>query len=151
MKTENEMKELIGKRVIKIFMNEHYLLFETDKGGGCYEVDGECCSQSVFYDFIGVKKLLGRVVKDIEDVALDIDEDADTKQYQEKIQSYGYRIITEHPEFGEQSSVFSFRNYSNGYYGGEILKRVILKVQPEITDDVLETAMMSNSRSGLWD
>ena len=31
---------------------------------------------------------------------------------------YGYKIVTAHPVFGEVTSVLSFRNSSNGYYGG---------------------------------
>ena len=39
---------------------------------------------------------------------------------EESIQVYGYRLITVSPNWGEVSSVFSFRNSSNGYYGGSI-------------------------------
>jgi hypothetical protein len=86
-------------------------------------MEGDCCSQSVFYDFCGVKKLLaGNPVVKVEDIALTDEELAvckarDNKNYQEEIDVYGYRIITKDPILGEVSSVFSFRNYSNGYYG----------------------------------
>lgn len=50
----------------------------------------------------------------------------------------GYRLTTVHPKFGEVSSVFSFRNVSNGYYGGWI-EPVDLDVtkadQIKLTDD----------------
>ena len=36
----------------------------------------------------------------------------------EEVQVYGYRITAEHPLFGPVSAVMSFRNTSNGYYGG---------------------------------
>lgn len=42
----------------------------------------------------------------------------------EYIQVYGYRLTTVSPKWGRVSSVFSFRNSSNGYYGGSIESRV---------------------------
>ena len=103
----------------------------------------------MFYDFLGVKKLLnnGAVVsfEDIElhpsDIIEENGDQKDKKSYQESIQVYGYRIVTVDPILGEVSSVFSFRNYSNGYYGGSLeLCPDDKDVSPEIFDDVLETA-----------
>lgn len=133
-------KALICKKIFKIFMNEDNLKFVTDQGNVVFSVDGDCCSRSVFYDFIGVKKLLNNgPIKAVEEISLTADEDKDTKQYQEAIQAYGYRIITEDKELGEVSSVFSFRNYSNGYYGGSMEICNDCEVSPEIFDDVIET------------
>lgn len=134
-------KTLIGSKVEKIFMNEKYLKFETNNGNEVFEVEGDCCSWSVFYDFIGVKKLLNnKLVKFVEEIDLKVDVSEDTKKYNECIEVYGYRIITEDPEFGEVSSVFSFRNYSNGYYGGWMEQADSnIKVLPEVTGDVLST------------
>ena len=139
---------LIGKKIKRIFMNEDYLKFETDKGNIVFNVDGDCCSQSVFYDFLGVKKLFnnGAVVsfEDIElhpsDIIEENGDQKDKKSYQESIEVYGYRIVTVDSILGEVSSVFSFRNYSNGYYGGSLELCLDDKdVQPEIFEDVLET------------
>lgn len=139
-------KSLIGNKVLKIYMNEDFLKFETDKGNVVFGVDGDCCSQSVFYDFIGVKKLIGNFITRIEEIELhpediiEVDgEQKDKKSYQESIQAYGYRLITEDKQLGEVSSVFSFRNYSNGYYGGSMRIEKDQEVKPEIFDDVIET------------
>ena len=154
-----QFQELVGKRVKKIFMNEDYLKFETDQGIVIYSVEGDCCSKSVFYDFIGVKKLLsGNEVKVIEKIDLhpsDIvvkkddygcEESTDKKSYQESIQVYGYRIVSIDPVLGEVSSVFSFRNYSNGYYGGYMeVETEEVVVLPEIFDDVIETAVTNKN------
>jgi hypothetical protein len=54
---------------------------------------------------------------------------------------YGYSITLEPKEndyYGERTAVFSFRNESNGYYGGWIEKTEDREVLPEITEDVLE-------------
>lgn len=132
---------LVGKKILKIFLNENYLKFETDAGNFVFTTYGDCCSQSVFYDFIGVKKLFenGPVVSVREVKDLQADEATDKKMYQECPAAYGFEIVTEHPTFGEMTSVFSFRNYSNGYYGGWIEEMDDCKVSPEIFDDVLET------------
>lgn len=147
----HSLNELVGKKIIRVFMNEEYLRFDTNNGSFTFTVHGDCCSHSVFYDFVGIKKLLhgGPVVatKEIElhpDDIEDLKDDdwyplKDRKKKAEDIKVYGYSITTEHPEFGEVTSVFSFRNYSNGYYGGWMEDAVNIEVHPEILDDVIET------------
>ena len=60
---------------------------------------------------------------------------------------YGYEIVTEHPTFGEVTCVFSFRNDSNGYYGGSLVGPLgakdtswdgVIDGAPVIKGDVLE-------------
>jgi hypothetical protein len=138
---------LVGKTIKKIYMNEGCLKFETDSGNIAFTVDGDCCSQSVFYDFYGVKNLLaGNPVTGVREVELnpgDIiksnGDDTDKKSYQESISAYGFQLFTQSKDFGEVTSVFSFRNYSNGYYGGWMETTGDCIVEPEITDDVIET------------
>ena len=71
------------------------------------------------------------------------------------VRVYGYRIASDHPTWGEVTAVMSFRNDSNGYYGGELVpagpnadlpewRRVPFDPDewdqvPTITDDVVET------------
>lgn len=148
-------KKLIGSTLNKIFFSSDYLILETDKGTFTYTVYGDCCSRSVFYDFIGVKKILNKKIVEVKRV-LDVGDDnniEDENDYNLKkhpyssndsIKVYGYRITVEDKEFEELSAVFSFRNYSNGYYGGEMeeFHGSILEIKdsvPEIKDDVLET------------
>lgn len=145
-----DFKVLEGKTIEKIFMNEEFLKFQTKEGNVVFSVAGDCCSQSVFYDFYGVDKLFGKKVKHIEEIYLkpsDLitketewgEEETDKKGYQESIKVYGFRITTEDKEFGDVSSVFSFRNYSNGYYGGWMDIDEDQEVLPEIFGDVLVT------------
>lgn len=138
----DDMKELVGRKVEKIFMNMDYLKFETDKGSLLYSVYGDCCSSSYFYDFYGVKNLLKNgVVTEIKSVELDTSKIQTSEwEWGDCIQCYGFQITTESPEFGEMTSVFSFRNSSNGYYGGNLVfnEGLDLEVSPEITDDVIE-------------
>ncbi len=127
------MNDLVGKKIEHIFMNSDSLRFNTDQGDFTYGVEGDCCSGSYFYDFTGVNKLLGYIVKSIEEI--DIEDNGQDHEGHESLSFYGYRFITEDPEFGEVSSVMSFRNDSNGYYGGWLDKVSNREVAPEIFED----------------
>lgn len=130
----NDLKfdEIVGKKVTGIKMSEDYLVFEYDGGEVCYTVWGDCCSMSYFFDFYGVKNLLdGGPVESFEAVELSVGDvgyhpktwtvdDEDEYCY---TQVYGYRLTVEHPLFGTVSAVLSFRNESNGYYGGWMVRR----------------------------
>ena len=115
---EELLKPLVGKIITQVQFDEDYLIFTTTDGIFSYGVEGDCCSTSYFHDFIGVEKLLkGNTVVSVRSIELD---DVDTKDDWDVIQSYGYEIVTDDPTFGEVTSVFSFRNRSNGYYGGNL-------------------------------
>lgn len=144
-------KPLIGATVSAILMSEDELIFQTDRGLVGYRVEGACCSHSYFYDFHGVRNLLenGPVVA-FESVDLapgDPGYHGDSspgwdygskcpecgKSDHDSLAVYGYRITTEHPTWGPVTSVFSFRNDSNGYYGGW-MEPIF---EPHITDDLV--------------
>jgi len=123
----SDFDNLIGKTVREIWMDERYLKFVTDEGDVTYEVEGDCCSDSFFFDFYGVGNVIGREVVAFESVSLspgDPGYRAETYEVEGDeedwiaTQVYGYRITTEHESFGHVSAVLSFRNRSNGYYGG---------------------------------
>jgi hypothetical protein len=146
MYMDSVVSPLVGKKILRIFVDQDHLRFQTDHGVITYEVSGDCCSQSVFYDFIGVRKLLdnGPVIsaKEIELKETDIEksketfcDEKDENGDHECIQVYGFEIVTEDPKFGEVTSVFSFRNYSNGYYGGDMSKSSFTGEIPELTED----------------
>ena len=137
---ETELKDLIGNKVTKIFMNQQYLRFNTDQGDFTYEVDGDCCSSSFFYDFYGVKNLLENgKIKEIKTVELmSGDVLAKNTSSSDLIQVYGYQITTESTRYNDMTAVFSFRNESNGYYGGNIQKVENKEGLPEILEDVVE-------------
>lgn len=124
MKTE--LKNLIGKKILEVWINEEYLKFVTDQGNFVYQVTGDCCSHSYFYDFFGIKNLLNNTVESVEAVEL-LPSDVVCYNQSERggdvIQVYGYRItskLSDEHSWGGTTSVFSFRNSSNGYYGGSI-------------------------------
>jgi hypothetical protein len=115
---DEELSSLVGKKVTKILISEGCLIFETDQGRVGFGVDGDCCSYSYFYDITGPQKLLdnGPIVSARE---LDLSHDNHDQDY-EYIRVYGYEFVSEHPVFGEQTTVVTFRNSSNGYYGGSM-------------------------------
>lgn len=133
-----ELKNLIGKKVKQIFMNSDLLRFVTDKGNLTYRVEGDCCSHSYFYDFYGVKNLLENgEITEIKEVELSPERKI-PKPNNDSLSFYGYQIMTINKQFGEVTSTFSFRNDSNGYYGGSIKEIEDEEVSPEILNDVLE-------------
>jgi hypothetical protein len=141
---------IVNKTVTGILMSEQFLTFETTKGKVTFGISADCCSRSYFFDFYGVEKLLGSKIVRLERVelspgdvgyhestyAVPVVEPGDEGRYS-RTKVYGYRLITQHPLFGEVSSVFSFRNDSNGYYGGwmELTKDVNHAVQERLTAD----------------
>jgi hypothetical protein len=133
------LKQMIGKKVEKIFASQDKLTFQTDGGVFRFEVYGDCCSTSVFYDFYGVENLLNNgAILDIKEVDLlksdleDMNKIIHGSRLDDYIQKYGYQFTTESPEFGEMTSVFSFRNYSNGYYGGNLIIGDYTEDPPEL-------------------
>ena len=123
------LDRLVGREVRGILMAEEALTFETDREPVSYYVDGDCCSHSYFHDFYGVEKLLGSTVTAFESVDLSEGDPGWRKETwvegaghhdYEEIQVYGFRLTFEHPAFGDMSAVLSFRNASNGYYGGDM-------------------------------
>lgn len=134
----HDLKDLVGRRVSAVHMNTEVLAFETDKGQVVYGVEGDCCSHSYFHDIVGVRKLLdnGPVASTKEINMADPEPDNDD----EYVKVYGYEIVTEHPQWGEQTTVVSFRNYSNGYYGGWLTGGAVneplsLEKVPALTED----------------
>lgn len=111
---------LVGKKILGIFWSEDYLVFETDHGKVAYTVDGDCCSHSYFHDFLGVRKLItGGPVISMQEVEMgEVDVLPGDKYADDSIAAYGFEIVVEDPRFGEVTAVLSFRNSSNGYYGG---------------------------------
>lgn len=113
----NNLNNLIGKNIMQVFWVDTELGFTCEDGTYlAYKVEGDCCSWSYLYDFHGVRKLIDNgpiiSVKALEPVVKDHGE----------MECYGWEIVTESPQWGEQTSVFSFRNESNGYYGGWIIE-----------------------------
>lgn len=150
---ERTLDRLIGRTIKRIYMNEDALKFETDLGNVTFKVYGDCCSSSYFHDFIGVEKLLcGNPVVSIKAIDLDTGDSkvkVNRNDYEE-VECYGYEIVTEDPMFGEVTSVFSFRNSSNGYYGGSLESASDdLIVFPEIHADVLEAVHRPEAIDGV--
>lgn len=120
---ETNLFALIGKTITKIEMDLDWLRFTLSDGSkAVFGVYGDCCSESYFYDFINPQHLLNNgEILDIKQVELTLEEKKATGYKEvEEDQFYGYQFTTDHPEFGEVTSVFSFRNISNGYYGGSL-------------------------------
>lgn len=138
----NDLSKLEGRIIKEIWANERYLCFVTNKGPLTYEVYGDCCSYSFYHDFVGVKKLLaGNPVISTKEVESQVEPTEEELKAADELACYGMEIVTEDSQFGEVTSVFSFRNDSNGYYGGAIETCTTEPPTPQmlqITDDILD-------------
>lgn len=115
----NGLGELIGRKIVRVDLTEDRLDFHDSKGViVSFTVDGDCCSTSYFYDINGAEKLYTNgPVTEVGEVPLH--PDSFETDYGET-KCYGYKLVTMSQKWGEQTTVFSFRNDSNGYYGGEL-------------------------------
>ena len=143
----NDLSGLIGSTVEEIWMSNYQLAFLTDKGWLTYEVEGDCCSHSFFHDFIGVKKLLdgNPIISAKEIYDSPVEPTQEELDYADVLQCYGVELVTDSPDFGEVTSVFSFRNDSNGYYGGWIDRCSAERPSAnavKIVDDVLDVGVL---------
>ena len=126
--------KLIGRTITAIWISEDRVTFATDAGELTWRAEGDCCSTSYLYSIEGVDRLLaGHPVVAVHSIELQPgdtgyhDPDCARDSWREPaacgvdhdvLQVYGYRFTTEDPKWGPVSSVLSFRNDSNGYYGG---------------------------------
>lgn len=133
----NPLAPLVGKIIESISGNTEFLRFTTADGKSfTFTVEGGCCSYSYFHDIIGVEKLLaGGEVTEVG--YADVPEVEDDDSYVDT-QVYGFKIVSDHPEFGDVTTVFSFRNESNGYYGGWMRISAFEGDLPEVIEDVYE-------------
>jgi hypothetical protein len=126
--TKELSEAIVGGKISRIFINEDYLCFSLIEPckNVWFSVDGDCCSNSYFHDFVGVKNLLkGGKILSLEPVAMDhrdVERVSDDESVSDDVfvQFYGYRITVEDENFDTLSAVVAFRNESNGYYGGEM-------------------------------
>lgn len=111
------MKELIGKKITGLRINEDQsvLAFDTDQGVIAYDAWGECCSETWFADITGVSALIGGTVRTADEVNMEGYNVEDGRTRQEYDEAYGYKLTTD-----KGYTDIVFRNSSNGYYGGSI-------------------------------
>lgn len=112
------MKELIGKRINKVFMRDDTMMvFETDTGEKiAYETFGDCCSYSWFAHITNLDALIGNIVNNVverEEFTETEQKKAEAEGDYECLALYGYMLKTD-----KGTCDIEFRNGSNGYYGG---------------------------------
>lgn len=113
------MKELLGKTVEEMYVNQDQSLlkFVTDEGVYIYETEADCCSETWFADINFGYRFFNREITS--QVELDIPEWLNTlltndgRTRQDCDQVYGYQLVA-----NRVTCDIIFRNSSNGYYGG---------------------------------
>ena len=109
------MKELIGKKIDKVYVSEgeHLLKFVSGADELIYYAEGDCCSESWFADISGVDCLFGATVSAVEEMEYIDAQEVDNITRQEFDLIYGIKLYT-----NKGIADIVFRNSSNGYYGG---------------------------------
>lgn len=141
IETDEIKNAIVGKTLKSIRYDDQHLFLIFDDEYLSLTVYGDCCSYSYFYDFYGVEKILNHKITDFKEVDLD-PTDLKASHDGDRIQVYGYKIVCERSADDyqwdkEPTAVFSFRNDSNGYYGGSLENGGELDEKvPVITKDV---------------
>jgi hypothetical protein len=132
----SDLSSLVGQTIESVLVSddESILAFSVAEQLDLiyFEVEGDCCSESWFADIFCMRNLYSRVIK-VEDIYLDDKYKTDDNRCrQDEDEVYGYRITTM-----KGVAIISFRNSSNGYYGGwckEVsgTKQHLTKIEPDI-------------------
>jgi hypothetical protein len=109
---ESDAAYLVGQTILAIYISDMRLCFITDEGPVVFIVEGDCCSWSYFYSFWGAGNLIDQRVTALTPVRLPDPCDADSA-LGDVVDAYGFAI-----ESTGGDAELSFRNDSNGYYGG---------------------------------
>lgn len=129
------LNDMIGSTVTELYVgnSEGTLLFKTaDDKWFCWNVVGDCCSDSWFADIVGFDALIKKEILSVEEVPCVSMED-DGRSRQDSDLAYSYKLTT---KAGYVDIIF--RNSSNGYYGGW------MEVSKE--DEFLEKTLMFYTR-----
>lgn len=121
MESADLLSQIIGETVEEISINEDYLKIYTKSNKTfVYEVDGQCCSHSYFSEITNVTSLLaGHKITGIRELEIvyGVEGLRPSENDNEDVKVYGYLILSD-PNL--QPALLTFRNASNGYYGGYI-------------------------------
>lgn len=111
------MSDLIGKTVKALYLSHDQadLFVLHNEGMAAYGCYGDCCSETWIADIVGVSGLLGHTVLEAQDI--DLPDIQDERCRQEDDRFYGIKLLTT----GGYVDIV-YRNSSNGYYGGELLR-----------------------------
>lgn len=137
----------IGKTITSIRGNRDCLVF-TFNDHTIYPLQtyGDCCSYTEIDSFLGADKLIGSKFVSSDQDYTSAQEESNDYEY---VQHYEFKVVADHPQFGEVTALAAYRNTSNGYYGGHLeaistenfFSRYGDKKLTEFTDDVHRIGM----------
>lgn len=121
-------ESLIGRTVnrVRFVDSTDQLLIYTLSGIIGYTVEGDCCSISWFYRVLNPQNLIGEKVICVMEGCFDDLDPEDGLGRQESESFYAYSIVT-----AKGVCEVTFRNSSNGYYGGWMTAQH----DPEVTNE----------------
>ena len=111
----DKLAPLVGAKLTGASIDDdaqHWLVLHTDAGDMALEAEGDCCSESWFYEITGLADLFGHAITGGETTpGVDATDDITRQEYDQI-----YSLTLEAAGAGRADIVF--RNSSNGYYGG---------------------------------
>lgn len=110
---QSPFASLVGRTVQEVWLSDDTLTLLTDDGPYSYPAHADCCSESWYYRVLNADRLIGSVVCAVAVGREDDVNPTDGLGRQESDSVYGYCLLTE-----KGGCEITFRNSSNGYYGG---------------------------------
>lgn len=136
----DDMKELVGKRVMAVLMSQDSMVIAFDLDDGtrmAWQAEGDCCSAPIFYQCEDFDLVVGEIVtRAYESEVVGISED----NYGDVVDATFYTIQT-----AKGRGTIEFRLSHNGYYSG----RAVLCGADALGDDpkVIATAVSKSRKS----
>lgn len=110
---------MIGRRLVGVAVSSdggfHTLMLDNGESVTVSGI-GDCCAWTYLHDITGLEKAVGPIIGVEPDVERRGGHGDDNEW--EVIDALGWKLVTDHPEFGPVTTVFAGRCEHNGYYSG---------------------------------
>jgi hypothetical protein len=109
-------------KAVSLSDDKQQIVFEFTEGENVvFGVEGDCCSRSWIEHLDVPKDVIGEKIIGVEDARMDRNGEGDSgdddKEYSECLQIYNTKFVTL-----KGCIVLEYRNSSNGYYGGYLVR-----------------------------
>ena len=130
-------KTVAGKAYGKILMSDNQMALQHEGGWVLLDTTGPCCSDTNFAEVINAKDIVGRTIKQVEELCLhECEVKANGSGYLEDDLIYGYKLRAEDGSF----CLITFRT-ATGYYGGAVSAKGRPSFSPKNHTDITVSSL----------